>query len=121
MIPAENPYMTATAKAMSRLDGVSLRASSPAELYDDWLIAETQASFALVAWYTATRAEKPAAYTRYVARTDAEQAAASRLPGSWPPPDRCAGRRGGCPSRRRARPTRPPPRRPPRARRASYG
>jgi hypothetical protein len=47
-------------------------------LYDDWLLAETQASLELAAWYAAARGDKAAAHARYAARTAAE-AAATRL------------------------------------------
>ena len=75
----ENLFVVPPGGAFARLCRVGVRAVSPAALYDDWLLAETEATLALVAWHTAPRSLKSAAYTRYVARTDAEEAAAVRL------------------------------------------
>lgn len=79
MSPSENPFMTAPGSALSRLGRLSVPARSPAALYDDWLVAETEASLALTAWREAERGDKPAAYARYVAAVDVEEDAALRL------------------------------------------
>jgi hypothetical protein len=73
----ENPFVVAPRNALARRAGVP-RVSAGA-LYDDWLMAETDATLALAAWRTAARHEKAAAYARYVARTEAEEVAAVRL------------------------------------------
>jgi hypothetical protein len=90
MTSPENPFIVAPGSALARLGRLSVRAVSPAALYDDWLVAETEATLALVAWRAAERSEKAAAYARYVAHTDAEEDAAVRLcerlaaAGDWP-------------------------------------
>ena len=79
MSPSENPFITAPSTALSRLGRLNVRALSPAALYDDWLVAETEASLALTGWRDAERHDKLAADARYVAAFDAEEAAAMRL------------------------------------------
>jgi hypothetical protein len=51
----------------------------PAELFDAWLFAETDATLALAAWRSAGRDEKPDAHTAYVAALDREAHAAAVL------------------------------------------
>ena len=51
----------------------------PAELFDAWLFAETDATLALAAWRSAARAEKPDAHAAYVAAVDREARAAAVL------------------------------------------
>jgi hypothetical protein len=90
MTGPENPFVVAPGSALARLGRAGVRTASPAALYDDWLVAETQATLALVAWRSAERDQKSAAYARYVTGTDAEEAAAVRLyerlaaTGDWP-------------------------------------
>jgi hypothetical protein len=79
MTPGHHRFIAAPGQALARRDALSLRESSPAALYDDWLLAETQASLELAAWYDAAHGDKAAAYARYAAGTDAEEAAAARL------------------------------------------
>jgi hypothetical protein len=57
----------------------SVRPLAPAALYDDWLIAETEATLALAAWRAARPAAKPWAHASYVAALDREQHAALML------------------------------------------
>jgi hypothetical protein len=53
---------------------LSIRLVSPASLYDDWLIAETEVSLALLAWREArpfgAKARAYAAYTTALAREE---------------------------------------------------
>jgi hypothetical protein len=51
----------------------------PAELFDAWLFAETDATLALAAWRSAARAEKHDAHAAYVAALDREAHAAAVL------------------------------------------
>jgi len=51
----------------------------PADLFDAWLFAETDATLALAAWQSAERAEKPDAHAAYVAALDREAHAAAVL------------------------------------------
>jgi hypothetical protein len=51
----------------------------PADLFDAWLFAETDATLALAAWKTAPRAEKPDAHAAYLAALDREAHAAEVL------------------------------------------
>ena len=51
----------------------------PATLFDDWLIAETEATLALEAWRTARPPDKPRAHAYYVAALDREEHAAAVL------------------------------------------
>jgi hypothetical protein len=48
----------------------------PADLFDAWMFAEADATFALGAWRSAAPADKPAAHTAYVAALDREAHAA---------------------------------------------
>jgi hypothetical protein len=48
----------------------------PADLFDAWLFAETDATLALAAWQSADRAEKPDAHAAYLAALDREAHAA---------------------------------------------
>lgn len=56
-----------------------LHAFSPASLYDDWSVAEMEASLALAGWSTAAQSDKVGAHADYVATLDAEEQAAVRL------------------------------------------
>ena len=51
----------------------------PAELFDAWLFAETDATLALAAWQAARRSEKSDAHASYLAALDREQHAAEVL------------------------------------------
>jgi hypothetical protein len=51
----------------------------PAELFDAWMFAETEASLALSAWRSARREEKADAYATYLAALDREAHAAKTL------------------------------------------
>ena len=51
----------------------------PADLFDAWLFAETDATLALAAWQSAARADKPDAHAAYVAALDREARAAAVL------------------------------------------
>lgn len=79
MNPSHRHTIAPPGQAFAGRDGGSPPAGRAAELYDDWLLAETQASLALVAWYAASRRDKAGAYARYAAHTDAEEAAARRF------------------------------------------
>jgi hypothetical protein len=58
---------------------LSLSRLRPAELFDAWMFAETEASLALAAWRSAAGAEKRDAYTAYLAALDREAQAAKTL------------------------------------------
>ena len=70
----DNPFMTAPAVVLSERSVVSA-----GMLFDDWVVAETEATLALAEWRSASRAGKTAAYAAYVAALDAETAAAAQL------------------------------------------
>jgi hypothetical protein len=57
---------------------------SPADLYDAWRLAATEATLALCAWRDAPRHDKRAAHATYVAALEAEARAASLLSRSRP-------------------------------------
>ena len=59
--------------------GISERLLAPAALFDDWLIAETEATLALAAWRAARSASKPRAHASYRAALDREEHAAAAL------------------------------------------
>jgi hypothetical protein len=65
--------------SLSRLAKQGIRFLSPASLYDDWLVAETEASLALTAWRDATYGAKARAYASYVAALAREARAADLL------------------------------------------
>jgi hypothetical protein len=59
---------------------LSIRLLSPASLYDDWFVAETEASLALLAWREArSSGAKARAYASYVAALGREERAAGLL------------------------------------------
>jgi hypothetical protein len=64
---------------LSGLAKLGIRLLSPASLYDDWLVAETEASLALTAWREARPAAKARAYGAYVAALAREARAADLL------------------------------------------
>jgi len=79
MSSSEGRSTTALDFALARLGRVSVKRVSPAELYDTWLLAETEATLALTAWRSARGSEKRAAYAFYVAALDIEAEAADQL------------------------------------------
>jgi hypothetical protein len=62
-----------------RLAQLSLTRLRPAQLFDDWMSAETEASLALAAWRSARSEEKADAYAAYLAAFDRETQAAWTL------------------------------------------
>jgi hypothetical protein len=62
-----------------RLARFSFKRLRPAELFDAWLFAETEAALALTAWRSARTAEKADAYAAYLAALDREAQAAKLL------------------------------------------
>ena len=56
-----------------------LRRLRPADLFDAWLFAETDATLALAAWRSAGRADRRHAHVAYVAALDREARAAAVL------------------------------------------
>jgi hypothetical protein len=69
MRAGSNPFLTA----------LTPRAVSAAALYDDWLVAETEATLSLAVWRDAPHGHKAAAYRLYASALDAEAAAAAQL------------------------------------------
>jgi len=63
----------------SPLSRLGLRLVSPAALYDDWVIAETETALALDAWREATAATKAGTFAAYQHALDHEARAAERL------------------------------------------
>ena len=57
----------------------SLRRVQPVELFDAWLFAETDATLALSAWWSAPSSEEADAYATYRAALDREAHAAGLL------------------------------------------
>jgi hypothetical protein len=51
----------------------------PADLFDDWLVAEVDASLALADWYSAPSGRKRVAHARYAVALELEAYAARRL------------------------------------------
>jgi hypothetical protein len=51
----------------------------PADLYDDWLVAEVDATLALADWTAAPPGRKRDAYARYAAALEREARAGRRL------------------------------------------
>ena len=76
MSTSKNPFITAPL-AVLRDRGRSV--VSAAMLHGDWMVAETDATLALVAWRSAPCGRTPAAPADYVAALDAEAAAAAQL------------------------------------------
>jgi hypothetical protein len=58
---------------------MSFKRPRPAELFDAWMFAETEASLALTAWWSARTEHKANAYAAYVAALDREAKAAMTL------------------------------------------
>jgi len=80
-VPADDDHGSLTAAA----GGVAPRAPvgpghlRAAELYDAWLFAESDATLALAAWWSAPSTRKGAAYAAYVAALEREDEAAGLL------------------------------------------
>jgi hypothetical protein len=68
-----------TSASLSPLARFSMRLISPAALYDDWLVAETEATLALAAWRAARPGAKARAHDTYVAALGREARAADLL------------------------------------------
>jgi hypothetical protein len=64
---------------LARLARLSLKRVRPADLFDAWLFAETEAALALAAWRSARTAEKADAHAAYRAALDREAQAAELL------------------------------------------
>ena len=65
------------AHAVDRTRGrIGLGDARPADLFDAWVFAETDAQLALGAWRAAPRDEKPAAHAGYLAALEREAHAA---------------------------------------------
>jgi hypothetical protein len=65
--------------SLRRLARLSLAGLRPAELFDEWMSAETEASLALAAWRSAHSDEKADAYAAYRAALEREAQAARTL------------------------------------------
>jgi hypothetical protein len=79
MSAKEQPGPTTAQPPLTRRARMSLRRLRPAQLFDAWTFAETEASLALVAWRLARSHEKAAAYAAYRAAVDRELHAARLL------------------------------------------
>lgn len=81
MMPADDELTTVSRPlgALTRGGRSRLKRIRPADLFDAWLLAETEATLALSAWRSAARHEKADAYTNYAAALDREDQAAGRL------------------------------------------
>ena len=76
----------AASAPMSPLARLSNRLLSPAALYDNWLVAETEAGLALAAWRAASPGAKPQAHELYSAALIREAHAANVLEMRLSPP-----------------------------------
>jgi len=71
---------TTTSRTSLTRDGrLSIKRLRPADLYDAWLFAESDATLALAAWRSAPDGERGDAYATYVAALDREARAAGLL------------------------------------------
>jgi hypothetical protein len=68
-----------TSAPLNPLARFSTRVISPAALYDDWLVAETEATLALADWRGARPGAKAKAHGSYVAALAREACAAELL------------------------------------------
>jgi hypothetical protein len=75
-MPSSDNTPSASLSALAKL---SKRLISPAALYDDWLLAETEATLALAAWRSARPGAKATAHDSYVAALAREARAADLL------------------------------------------
>jgi hypothetical protein len=74
-----NDESALTMSSLGRLARRSLKRIRAADLFDAWMFAETEATLALAAWRSASRAEKADAYASYRAALDREAQAARTL------------------------------------------
>jgi hypothetical protein len=70
---------TSPRTSLTRLGRLSIRRLRPADLFDAWMLAETEATLALAAWRWAPRDKKGDAHSTYVAALDREAQAAGLL------------------------------------------
>jgi hypothetical protein len=75
----EHAGPTTAQPPLTRRARLSLKRLRPAQLFDAWTFADTEASLALAAWRLARAHEKAAAYAAYVAAVDREVHAARLL------------------------------------------
>jgi hypothetical protein len=75
----EHAGPTTAQPPLTRRARLSLKRLRPAQLFDAWTFAETEASLALAAWRLARSHEKAAAYAAYRAAVDRELHAARLL------------------------------------------
>jgi hypothetical protein len=66
-------------RPLARLGRFNLMRMRPADLFDAWQFAETEATLALAAWKSAPHERKGDAYASYVAALDREAKAAGML------------------------------------------
>ena len=80
-MPANDDHGSTTAPlgGIARRGLVAVRRLRAAELYDEWLLAETNATLALAAWWSAPSDAKGDAYAAYRAALDREAQAAGML------------------------------------------
>ena len=71
--------ITVSNGGVARCGRLGLQRLRAAELYDAWLFAETDATLALAAWWSAPADGKGGAYARYLAALGREGDAADRL------------------------------------------
>jgi len=71
--------ITVSNGVVARCGRLGLQRLRAAELYDAWLFAETDATLALVAWWSAPTSEKGDAYAVYRAACEREAQAAGLL------------------------------------------
>ena len=79
MSAKEQSGPTAAQPPLTRRARLSLRRLRPAQLFDAWTFAETEAALALAAWRLARSHEKAAAYATYRAALEREVHAARLL------------------------------------------
>jgi hypothetical protein len=75
----DHSHATTSTRGLARRARLALQPPRPAELYDAWLFAETDATLSLAAWRSASADDKRDAYTAYVAAVDREAHAAGVL------------------------------------------
>jgi hypothetical protein len=80
-MPASDNHgsITASTGGIARRGLLGVRRLRAAELYDAWLFAETDATLALAAWWSAPRDQKRDAYAVYCAALEREAHAAGLL------------------------------------------
>jgi len=78
-MPADDDQSTTSTRGFDRWARMVVQCPRPAELYDAWLFAETDATLALATWRSASADDKRDAYAAYVAAVDREAHAAGVL------------------------------------------